>query len=114
MTKREIFTRFHLMEGEPSERIKVLAKLNGCTEKDIKEIMQEVASGRCKEPELEVYHADENPFCKVEVKLSNERPKGDIPEHVLDLILDRLDVLDKEIKEREDEYKSLVAYIGGK
>lgn len=114
MKKREIYTRFYLMQGEPSERIKVLAELNNCTEREIKEIMQEVASGRCTEPELEVYHADENPFCKVEVKLSNERPKGDIPEHVLDLILDRLDVLDKEIKEREDEYKSLVAYIGGK
>lgn len=113
MKKREIYTRFYSMQGDPQDRIRILAQINNCTEREIREIMQEVASGRCNEPELDVYHADDNPFCKVKVEVSTENHKGDIPEHVLDLIFDRLDELEREIKEREKEYKSLIEYIGG-
>ena len=115
MSKREVYTRFKNMDGEGEERIKVLATLNRCKVTDIKEIIQDVESGRCTEPELSTYHPDLNPFSKVEVEIpKGEKHKGDIPEHVLDLIFDRLDVLDREIKEKQNEYDELVKYIGGK
>ena len=75
--------------------------------------IQDLRTCREAESEPQNYHPDENPHCKVEVEL-DPNAKGDIPEHVLDLIFDRLDTLDKEIKERQDEYNELVAYLGGK
>lgn len=107
MSKSEIHSRFNNMQGSGEDRIRVLAQLNACPEKYIKQLLQEAES------EPQNYHPDENPHCKVEVEL-DPNAKGDIPEHVLDLIFDRLDTLDKEIKERQDEYNELVAYLGGK
>ena len=115
MSKREVYTRFHNMKGEASDRIKILSELNACSEKHIREVIQDVESGRCTEPEISTYHPDLNPFSKVEVEIpKGEKHKGDIPEHVLNLIFDRLDELDREIKAKQNEYNELVEYIGGK
>ena len=110
MTREEIFQRFYNMQGEAADRIKVLAQMNGSTESQIKKLLQEIEAQHLY---LSNYHPDDNPHCRVEVKI-NTAEAGDIPEHVLDLIFDRLDELDREIKERQDEYNELVAYIGGK
>ena len=112
MTRSEIHYRFNNMVGKAEDRIEKLAQLNACSKGYIRQILQEVESGRTSEPEVEAYHPDENPHCKVEVEI-NTAEKGDIPEHVLNLIFDRLDELDREIKERQTEYNELVAYIGG-
>lgn len=104
MSKREIYTRFKNMEGKPESRMEILAQLNGCHVKYIKEILQDVAADRCDEPE----YIPESHFEQVKIS------KGDIPEKVLDMIFDRLDELDREIKQKQDEYKELVEFIGGK
>lgn len=110
MTREEIFQRFHNMQGKAGDRIKILAQMTGHTESSIKKLLQEIEAQHL---DLSSYHPDDNPHCRVEVKI-NTAEAGDIPEHVLDLIFDRLDELDREIKERQDEYNELVAYIGGK
>lgn len=114
MTKKEIYERFHGMQGDPADRIKILARENSCAERAIKEALQEVQREGYKEQQLENYHPDENPFCRVNVELTPGVEKGDIPEYVLDLIFNRLDELEAEIKERETEYNNLVDYLGGK
>lgn len=109
MTNREIYERFHNMKGDPADRIEILARENDCAERVIKAALQEAQ--REGKP-CENYHPDENPFCRVHVELRPD--KGDIPDYVLDLIFDRLDELDQEIKERQDEYNKLIEYMGGK
>lgn len=113
MNDIEIYERFHGMQGEPANRIKVLAHENSCTEREIKEALQKIQREGYK-PEFKNYHPDENPFCRVNVELTPGVEKGDIPEYVLDLIFNRLDELEAEIKERETEYNNLVDYLGGK
>ena len=112
MTREDIYHRFHNMQGAAEDRIRILAQQNDCTGGEIKKIIQavEFELANC---QVKTYHPDDNPHCRVEVKI-NTAEAGDIPEHVLDLIFDRLDELDREIKERQDEYNELVAYIGGK
>lgn len=111
VTKDEIYSRYKRMEGKEETKIKILAQLNNCPEKYIREIIKEKTL--LGEP-AESYDPDKNPYCRVKPE------KKFIPAAVLDLVYEELNVLDREIKTIEDElkakckaYKELVEFLGG-
>ena len=128
MDEREMYTRYLNMQGEAEDRIAYLANLYGVKVKDIKEALQRQAANaptikavtpeqhmaEC-HPRMNVYHPDENPFCKIRV-MAPETNKI-----ATNAIYTRLDELDKEIKSLDEkkklleiEYQAIANYMEGK
>lgn len=128
MDEREMYTRYLNMQGDSDDRIAYLANLYGVKVKEIKEALQRQAANpspmkavtpeqhmaEC-HPMMNVYHPDENPFCKIRV-MAPETNKI-----ATNAIYTRLDELDKEIKTLDEkkklleiEYQALVGHLEGK
>lgn len=128
MDEREMYTRYLNMQGDSDDRIAYLANLYGVKVKEIKEALQRQAANpspmkavtpeqhmaEC-HPMMNVYHPDENPFCKIRV-MAPETNKI-----ATNAIYTRLDELDKEIKTLDEkkklleiEYQALVGHMEGK
>lgn len=110
-TKDEIYSRYKHMEGKEETKVSILAQLNNCPEKYIREIIKEK---KATEPLTESYDPDKNPYCRVKTE------KKYIPAAVLSLVYEELNILDREIKTIEDElrvkhkaYKELIEFLGG-
>jgi len=125
MTNEEIREKYQNMWGDDEHKIRVLKELTGLGKRDLNKILK----GENLAPATTVYHADDNPYCKVEEKQKTERSrKKDLPAAVFEAISDKLDSIDltikyieaeireKEAKKKELElsYQELAAYIGGK
>lgn len=125
MTNEEIREKFKNMWGDEEHKLKILKELTGLGKRDLNKILK----GENLAPATTVYHADDNPYCKVDDKAKAERPnKKELPAAVFEAISDKLDsieltikyieaeIREKEAKKKELElsYQELAAYIGGK
>ena len=128
MNEREMYTRYLNMQGDSEDRIAYLANLYGVKVKDIRDALQRQAAlpptMKAVTPEqhmaefhptMNVYHPDENPFCKIRV-MAPETNKI-----ATNAVYTRLDELDKEIKTLDEkkklleiEYQALVGHLEGK
>lgn len=128
MNEREMYTRYLNMQGDSEDRIAYLANLYGVKVKDIRDALQRCAANpspmkavtpeqhmtEC-HPGMNVYHPDENPFCKIRV-MAPETNKI-----ATNAIYTRLDELDREIQTLDEkkklleiEYQALVGHMEGK
>ena len=98
MTIWEIQNSYRTAKNK-EKQIGILAELNDCSIKDIKKILD----------------IDKKPVLPRE-----EKPKEIVGEDIISKLFERLDVLDKEIKDREEEYRKIsiaievLGKIGGK
>ena len=126
MNEKELYIRFMNMQGEAEDRVAFLANLYGMKVKDIRDAIQRQAAlpptikavtpedhmREC-HPEMNVYHPDTNPFCKIRIMVPEDKVANTA-------VYKRLDELDKEIKTLDEkkmlleiEYKALVDHMGG-
>lgn len=107
MTKQEICKEYREAKNK-SQQIEILADLNLCTKEDIVKLLkdegEEVAVRKPRKQRQQK---------KVVAPVINTS----IPDFVLDALYEKLERIDREIKEKEKDYKRIVVFIqsnGGK
>ena len=97
LTNSEIYERFNAMQGDDISKINVLARITELPKKTLREIIESQSGKPVEVPDLTIESAAELNF--------------EPGTAIYKLIEERLDTLDRIIKNCTEEYKELARYI---